>query len=321
MFEVIYVRGGKGCESEEKEDLTPEEHVWQYAHPRIKRSNTKLTLFDFAEGKFKQWFNWGGEQPPQKNGRRMSPTNEFSMLDNSEKCASVLALYSYIRSIGDIAPGSLVELHFFTHGWREGPILIDTDQSDQYEGNQKQRDPKDKDPRNKDFDIPDVLSGKNGIRFRKAFSSKALVKLWGCSYEQDHRDQVINFYQIKNDKEKKRILDAYLLAIQDTYQFKLHKAIGIPVYAAPLGWGTNPYLPFGIQGKTAAEMADAKLEGDKPKYRGIWPPHKGDRWWRVSSFFHPDKGYEFYQKVLGASMDLLDYVAYTDSIIRRLAEK
>ena len=77
----------------------------------------------------------------------------------------------------------------------------------------------------------------------------------------------------------------------------------MPVYAAPLGWGTDPNLPVGIDGETAWNI--------KAKYYGIWPPRKGHKWWRVSPFFRPDRGYEFYRKVLGLRMDEVDYVAYT----------
>src|SRR3989442_9196778 len=153
MAEVIYVRGGKGCEKDEKDrDLTPEEHVWHYAHPRIKRTNTTLTLFDYAESKYKQWSDWSGELPPFKNGAKVAPTRDVSISSGTERCASVLALYDYIKSLGQTAPGSIMELHFFTHGWHEGPILIDTDEDEAHQNNATQRDPKDKDTRLKDFD-------------------------------------------------------------------------------------------------------------------------------------------------------------------------
>lgn len=294
------MRGAKGCAAGTTEDFTPEEHVWHYVHPRTRRSNTKLTLFDYVEGSYKQWLNWDGRQPP---GR--SPNAQVSIRDGATKCGSIISLYNYIKSIGVKAPRSISELQFFTHGWHEGPIIIDSDEDETYANDHTRRDPNDGDTRLKDFDIADVLGGKSGEKFSKAFARNALIKLWGCDYVQEHRDKVRSFYEVKTTREKKRKLDSYLTYIWDsTYAFKLAKLLGVPVYAAPLGWGTNPSLPFGIEGKVALET--------KAKYRGIWPPRKGDQWWRVSPFFRPNRGFEFYNRILRAQMDLLDYVAYME---------
>jgi hypothetical protein len=97
----------------------------------------------------------------------------------------------------------------------------------------------------------------------------------------------------------------------------LHQAIDIPVYAAPLGYGADPSLPVGIDGIKAKQLADHK----KVKYRGKWPPKKGDQWWRISAFFSPDRGRDFYNKVLGANLDILDYVAYTKALVDPTLQK
>ena len=313
MSEIIYVRGGKGCElsSDKDKRLTPEEHVWNYAHPRIRHQNTTLTLFDYVEGVYKQWSNWGGELPPTKV---KSQTKVKTILNGEELCGSVIALYDYIKAVGRAAPRSILELHFFTHGWHEGPILIDTDEDEEHANNPAKRDPKDKDTRLKDFDIPDVLGAKGGAAFKQAFARTGFVKLWGCDFEDEHRDRIKNFYRTHDLRERKKELDAYLRYIRDsTYAYRLRKLLEIPVYTAPLGWGTSPYLPFGIEGKAALDT--------KAKYRGVWPPRKGDNWWRVSSFFRPDRGYEFYTSILGAQLDILDYVDFSDAVVRRLSEQ
>jgi hypothetical protein len=313
MAEVIYVRGGKGCElsTDKDKQLTPEEHVWQYAHPRDPRQNTTLTLFDYAEGVYKQWSNWRGELPP-KNAK--SPTKKESILSGGESCGSIIFLYDYIKQIGGTNPQSILELHFFTHGWHEGPILIDTDEDEEHANEPTKRDPKDKDTRLKDFDIPEVLGGKAGNAFKQGFAQNGFVKLWGCDFEQEHRDRVKNYYRTRDARERKSELEAYLRYIRDsTYAYRLRKLLGIPVYAAPLGWGTSPYLPFGIEGKAALQA--------RVKYTGIWPPRKGDNWWRVSSFFRPDKGFEFYTKILRAQFDILDYVDFSDVVVNKLPEQ
>jgi hypothetical protein len=290
MAEVIYVRGGKTT------DPAPEEQVWQNAHPRGKRSNTKLTLFDYAEGKRKYWRNWNGDQPPS-----VAP-------DGTAGVSSVIDLYEYIKSLGDSSPGTLTELHFFTHADEKGPILIDTYDNS---ADPNARDANDKDPRIKDFSIGTVLGGPQATRFKKAFAPSSLVKLWGCTHLEQYRQMIRrDYYQSKKSSARKAAKENYQRFIRDaTYQYALHRAIGIPVYAAPLGWGTNPHLPFGIQGQEAIDKVP------NARFRGKWPPSKGDRWWRVSPFFRPDKGYAFFQKVLGAKMDILDYVGYTEEVI------
>jgi Lysine-specific metallo-endopeptidase len=284
--EVIYVRGGYKS--------VPEEHPWQYAHPRIHNPNTILNLFDYELMKHKRWDNWNGSLPPDQ-----LPSSESSI-------KSVLDLYKYIKSISS---GSLEELHFFTHGYSGGPVLTNTRD---LSGDLNKRDPNDKDPRIKDFNIPGILGGKDGETFKNAFSPSALVKLWGCTFEQSYRDKVREYFKTKDKKTKEIIRKDYLQAIyQQTYQFALHKAIGIPVYAAPLGWGTDPSLPFGIYGKKALQLVKDK----NVSYKKRWPPSKGDRWWQVSPYFSNDGGSVFYKSILGFKLDILNYVAYTEVLV------
>ncbi len=283
--EVIYVLGyGYRADTQ-----------WKYAHPRGTRTNTNLTFFDFRPGTMLQsiWLNWNGDHPPKAAA---TSTATFS---------SILDIYNFIKGL---PAGSISELHIFSHALFQGPVLFNT--SEQAGTPPDERDPADVDPRLKDFVIDTVLGGSEGKKFAKAFSSIALVKLWGCSEDPGHRELIkLNYYKrAKNDKERDTIKKAYQRYIRDgMYAFKLHLLLGIPVYAGPLGWGTNPYLPFGYEGNDV----DAHYPG---KYMGRWPPKKGDGWWRISQWFRPDRGREFYTKVLKAKLDILDYVAYTAAV-------
>src|SRR5512142_427602 len=100
--EVIYVRGGK------ERNPTPALQVWRFAHPRGPRTNTALTLFDYAEKRLKRWPAWNGDQPPQTPPATPVPITH------------VRDLYNYIKGLGSTAPGSVTELHFFTHGSYDG---------------------------------------------------------------------------------------------------------------------------------------------------------------------------------------------------------
>jgi hypothetical protein len=280
---VIYVLG-----RDNEVDL-----AWENAHPRDPRSDTALAYFDYISEKRKIWKSWNGDLPPKVAA------------DSETPISSVLDLYDFIK---DAPAFSVIELHFFTHGFEGGPVLYNTydDSTDP-----AKRDPKDKDPRIKDFSIDDVLGPAERLRFVSSFARSALIKLWGCTHIEKHRQLIKrDFYNRKTTDEKKATIKTIIKNFirDDTYQYSLAKALGLPVYAAPLGWGSNPYLPFGIYG--------SKANDKKPRTRKVWPPKVGDRWWCVSQFFYPDRGREFYRDELGATIDILDFVAYTIDMVQ-----
>jgi hypothetical protein len=283
MSTVIYVRGCGIALN----------RIWENVHPRGSRNLTALYVFDYEDNQRREFRRWDGALPPRKAPDNVSPIS------------GVLDLYNFVkrRPARDVS-----ELHFFCHGWEGGPILHNDFEADSTPIDQ--RDPDDDDPRIKDFTIDTVLGGGEGKKLQEAFARTALVKIWGCTHREDFRQRIKqDFYKATRNQDRSAVKRTYKNFIRDgTYQFALARAIGIPVYAAPLGWGTNPYLPFGIQGSAADRM--------KGRVRGIFPPGRGDQWWRVSQWFRPDRGYEFYTKELGATLDVLDYVAYTEAIAR-----
>ncbi|HKR00638.1 MAG TPA: hypothetical protein VJT09_08190 [Pyrinomonadaceae bacterium] len=295
---VIYVRGATYVDMGGHTRSIPANAPWRYAHPRGARSNTVLSLFDYELGLHKRWDNWDGSLPPNT-----VPSAQL-------RITSVLDLYTYIKGLPS---ATLQELHIFTHGWTGGPIITGTTQTDPFKVDQTRRDPADTDARIKDFSIPGVAGGAAGAQFMQAFSSSALVKLWGCYYEQAYRDKIVNFFKARTSSQKDAIKKGYQSDIENkTYQFALHRASGVPVYAAPMGWGTNPDLPFGIHGTAADKYVAEK----KMRYVGRWPPRTGDNWWQVSQHFRYDGGFKFYKDVLKANLDILDYAAYTDALIK-----
>lgn len=287
--EVIYV---VGVDYDDAPRALYSGSAWRFAHPRGARSDTNLTLFDYVALRRRKWVNWNGDQPP-----RVAAASENAIV-------SVLDLYEYIKKL---PAGSVAELHFFTHGVAGGPVLRNTYDTSL---DPNLRDARDFDPRIKDFRVPTVLSGSEGQKFKNAFAYDAIIKLWGCTHEQELRDWIrFEYNRAPNAAKKQQAKEKIQNYIRDyTYQFALHRLTGIPVYAAPIGYGTDPSLPVGISGRDA-------LETSRYRYRGQWPPRRGDVWWKVSAWFRPDGGYDFYTGVLGARLDVLDYVAYTEAMV------
>ena len=303
MPETIYIRGGMRINPPQdmaldRRHMVPEEWVWQFAHPRGPRpTGTTLTLFDYTRAEVQVWEDWDGDQPPKP-----CPTTQRAL-----DPPSVLSLYEHLKEVGTRAPQSVTELHFFTHGFPGGPILINTDEPGEFAhdpANRNRRHRDDLDPRIKDFADPNVCGGREQIRLRAAFAPMALIKLWGCAYEdvQEYRDRVREYVATRDVRTRRRLLREYIRFVRDyTYQFALHQATGLRVYAAPLGWGTNPYLP------------------DGGRYAGVWPPRDRDRWWRVSPHFSRDRGDLFYRRDLHCDdIDPVFYVAYSGALLTEL---
>ena len=112
---------------------------------------------------------------------------------NPEGVLSIVDVYKYVIDIGLHNPATVKEISFFCHGWREGPILVDSNERIEYQ-NRSERDPNDKDARIKDFIKPNMSS--NDITFfRKAFDPNAIIWIWGCSFDFLYKDVTFSNYQ------------------------------------------------------------------------------------------------------------------------------
>ena len=204
---VIYVRGYDN-------NL---EWVWQNTHPRGRRSPTTLALFDYQDDEYREYRSWNGALPPAARPVR------------SHAISSVIDLYDFVKSQ---RAGDVTELHFFTHGWSGGPLLHNTGES--LGTPSDARDPLDADPRMKDFAIPSVLGGAEGRTFRQAFARTALVKLWGCGFDDGGHRQLIkkDYFSARDDAERVTIVRVYKQYIRETtYQYPMMRTLRLPVYA------------------------------------------------------------------------------------------
>lgn len=126
--------------------------------------------------------------------------NNYALKDNQTDIMSIVNIYEVIQEVGAIDPGSLFEVSVFSHGYLEGPILVnswddrrvsvggpltkDATGKESYVGVSKgRRDPDDKDGRAiLDFAEPEMPSKKKGL-FKNAFNSRGYFWTWGCNFE------------------------------------------------------------------------------------------------------------------------------------------
>lgn len=104
---------------------------------------------------------------------------------------SITDLYAAVRRVGAGADaGSLLEVGIFSHGFWDGALLVDSD--DTFAG-RPERDPDDKDSRvNKDFKAPN-MTGAQLAEFRAAFAADALWWNWGCTFTESYRQVTHRF--------------------------------------------------------------------------------------------------------------------------------
>ena len=104
---------------------------------------------------------------------------------------SITDLYTAVQAIGadPATKGSLTEVSVFSHGFFEGPILVNSD-----DGNTgAARDANDKDARvDKDFK-PTNMTAAQATSFKAAFSASGLWWSWGCAFTESYRQVTARF--------------------------------------------------------------------------------------------------------------------------------
>src|SRR6266581_278345 len=306
-----------------------QEYPWMFFHfdpmKDVDPSPVTLVFFDYPNGKLKTWNRWvikrgkKGPENPDSEVELLPKVKirdyETNIVDPHTERPSVLAFYDWVKKQ---EKGSIVSMQVFSHGWMGGPIIWDTGELGPAgesidDDDTLNRDPHDTDFRVRDFFGSNPLAGAEGDKFAKAFAPAPLIKLWGCVAPDGLRAPVQNFKASpKNEQDKsanKAHLKDYIDAIEQCFAFNMAKQLKLPIWAAPLGWGSDPSsrVPIGYKGRQAINM--------NVTYRKKFPPDlKKDQWWRVSWFFrHQDKGVTFYRDVLKARIDATDYVEYTQA--------
>ena len=119
----------------------------------------------------------------------------YSFKNGQSGMMSVTDVYAAVRAVGAAAPGTLMELSFFSHAWHGGPILVNSFDDGVMEVPSAvpgvpptivavgaARDPDDKDPRvGKDF-APANMSAAELAEFRAAYHVDGFNWSWGCAF-------------------------------------------------------------------------------------------------------------------------------------------
>jgi hypothetical protein len=337
---IVFIHG-----SDPKQSDTPwmfyHLHSSRYGNPVLSDGTTfDLVYFDFFDGTRKTWKNWTAQRsqkPPADVPVTdvLKPTVKIRDQQGIEYAGgkeypSVLAFYEWVK--GQPAK-SIASIQIFSHAVIHQPVLF----ASSYEwgdDNTKKFDPTaDRDPHDTEFRLRD-FEGKNPLnagdpwgnsgelaKFRAALDPDVFIKVWGCgeqTYSHNDGDPirklVRDFLAVKSgkagDTQRNQLLLSYMDHVKQFFPYRLAERLDIPVWAGPVGWGSDPYDIDGVFNK-------ATYARDKHKYLGKFPPNldKKELWWRISLNFRQNKNLseKFFKGTLKAKMDVLGYVEYKKS--------
>ena len=337
---VVFVHG-----SDHRQALTPwmfyHLHPSKYSRP-LKSDGTvfDLVYFDYETGKRREWKNWTATRSQVEPS---GVTLEGEILPKPEirdgygqpysppvKRPSAEAFYRWVKQQ---ASGSIASIQIFSHATVLQPILFPDsfewgDDLDKQFDVTADRDPRDSELRLRDFEgdnplAPDRWGGGSGgelAKFKAALDPEVFIKVWGCgemTYAQNDGDSIrkylTDYLKVKSgkagDAPRANLMAGYLFAIQTFWPYKLAEKLDLPVWAGPVGWGTDPFDVDGV-------YKPSTYKRDKYTWKGTFPPDLGKKewWWRVSSKFRSEpKLAAIFTRDLKAKMDVLSYVEYRKS--------
>ena len=173
---------------------------------------------------------------------------------------SITDIYKFIQEIGkqkDTA-GSVIELSIFSHAWKKGPVLVNSDEHGAHIFGDKidERDPTDKDGRDKKDFEPKNMPHTQLKQFRNAFHLNAFVWLWGCQFGK-------GYGRVMQQILKDRIFSAKVpswsptvapskfadLDIKFNFDRETSKETNEVFFPPPWDWKNPPKLNFTTKGK------------------------------------------------------------------------
>jgi hypothetical protein len=113
-------------------------------------------------------------------------TDEYPAFAQGPATSDVMSIVDVYKSVRAAPLGSVLELSFFSHGWVEGPVLVNSSNHSTTPG---LRDPEDKDGRSRlDFvgsmgESTDLSDQGNILKFILSFDPKGVMRTWGCNFD------------------------------------------------------------------------------------------------------------------------------------------
>lgn len=343
---LVFIHG-----SDPKQAVTP--WMFYHLHPSTYTNPVKddgktfdLVYFDFERGKRFEWKNWSAKrsdkEPAGATSGDILPKASLrdyygTTIPNRDRVGTAVAFYDWVKRQ---SAGSIASIQIFSHATAFQPVLF----AESFEWGDdvikkfdltEPRDPNDSEFRMRDFEGSNPLStngpdpfdrsgGSQMASFRKALASDCFIKIWGCGEQflqegqgNTMRKYLADFLKVKNGKgaELKRalLLQSYLNVFDDFFAFTLADRLDMPVWAGPLGWGTDPYDVDGVfDRKTYAK--------EKYTWKGNFPPNlkKKEQWWRASYHFlgNPRLAKEVFEKEFRAKVDPVGYIEYKSSWVK-----
>ena len=120
-------------------------------------------------------------------------TSDRKFIEADTNVMSITDVYAYIQNIGATEPGTVKEFSIFGHGWRGGPVLVNTYERADFRSNgsrSSERDPWDKDGRKKDTNVTN-MGFEPWLNFKNAFADDGIIWVWGCASSKRYKT-VIN---------------------------------------------------------------------------------------------------------------------------------
>lgn len=148
---------------------------------------------------------------------------ETDFIEQETKVISIMDVYKWIQKIGASNRRSVYELSIISHGWRKGPLLVNSYERNVYStsgSKSKERDPWDKDGRQKDTNIENMELSK-WINFINAFNETGIVWVWGCAASQLYKSVIRKVLKSPEFKTKKygTHIDSDLCTLSFTQDF------------------------------------------------------------------------------------------------------
>lgn len=340
---LVFIHG-----SDPKQALTPwmffHLHPASYATPVLSEGKAfDLVYFDFELGTRKTWKGWAATRA--KSPPSAAPDTSVELVpkvhirdqsgalyaDDVER-SSVLAFYEWVKTQPE---RSIASIQIFSHAVIHQPVLFARsyewgDDPDKHYDITAERDPNDTEFRLRDFEGHNPLAGGDPwagdpsgelAKFRKALADDVFIKIWGCGEQTySHNDGapirklVTDYLAVKSgkagDARRAGLVISYLDHVKEFFPYRLAERLELPVWAGPVGWGSDPNEVDGVYNK-------ATFARDKYTWRGMFPPDldRKELWWRLSLNFRSNKAFaeKFFKGALKARLDSLGYVEYRKS--------